>query len=368
MAGLAPAAACLLLAATYGLEALAPAPAGPRGHQVRLRMPAALGSTMPDMQQDTRPDPAEKKTPARKGKWYWPLIRIPILVYLGLTLALFLFQGCLVYHPAKEIQATPEDYGLPYEDVRLETSDGVRIAGWYVPGAGSGPAGKQAPPAQPRGVVLFFHGNAGNISGRIGTIMTVHEIGLDTLIIDYRGYGQSEGRPGEEGTYRDAEAAWEYLVEHRGIQPSRIVIHGRSLGGAVAAYLAEKHKPKALVLESAFTSVPDVGADIYPWLPVRWLTRIHYDTAKRIKNIRCPVFVLHSREDDIIPYKHGQKLFELANQPKEFFEMIGGHNNGLDTAEYQKAIREYLWRMLPPDTATTTPTTAPTTRDTTPRE
>src|SRR5688500_15969555 len=194
------------------------------------------------------------------------------IAYACMSLLMFMFQSRLVYFPhvGREPGATPRVAGLDFEDVELRTADNVRLHGWWVP----------APEA--RGAVLIFHGNAGNISHRIGYLTMFARLGYSTLIIDYRGYGRSTGGPSEEGTYRDAEAAWLHLSEARMIRPEDIVIFGESLGAGVATWLAAKYRPRALVLASAFTSIPGLGAQLYPWLPVRLLARIHYDNLDRL--------------------------------------------------------------------------------------
>jgi len=148
------------------------------------------------------------------------------------------------------------------------------------------------------------------------------------LIFDYRGYGRSSGKPSEAGLYRDAETAWAYLTRARGIAPENIVLFGESLGGALAAHLAAWERPGALVLSSVFTSVPDLAADLYPWLPARWLARLRYDTRAALARAKCPVLVAHSPDDEIIPYRHGEELFSAAPGPKVFLSLAGGHNNG----------------------------------------
>jgi uncharacterized protein len=155
-----------------------------------------------------------------------------------------------------------------------------------------------------------------------------HDLGLATLIIDYRGYGRSGGTPSEQGTYLDAAAAWQHATQVLGFTADRIVLFGESLGGGVAAQLATTTRPGALVLASSFTSVPDMGAELYPLLPIRLLARIRYDTLAHLPQITCPVLVIHSRNDDIIPFAHGRRLFEGARQPKHFLEIEGGHNDG----------------------------------------
>ena len=184
------------------------------------------------------------------------------------------------------------------------------------------------PAPQPRGTVLFLHGNAGNISHRLDSVQMFHRLGYSTLIFDYRGYGNSGGTPSEQGTYRDAEAAWRYLAEQRHIPSCRIVLFGESLGGAIAAWLAARQKPAALVIASGFTSVPDLAQHLYPYLPVRWLARIRYDTREYLRAVTAPVLIAHSPQDDIVPFEHGRALFAAANPPKQFLELAGGHNDG----------------------------------------
>lgn len=237
--------------------------------------------------------------------------------------------------PSRELRATPDDAGLSFEDLRIETADGETLHAWYIPSSAS------------RAVVIQFHGNAGNIGDRIGFAQLFHSLGVDTLLVDYRGYGQSTGRPSETGTYRDAEAAWHYLVRQRQVPPEKIILHGRSLGGAVAAYLATQVQPAGLVLDSTFTSVPDIATALYPWLPARWFVRIKYDTLQRVAAIEAPIVVLHARHDDIIPYQHGQRLAEAAGA--ELVTLEGSHNAGTEASAdiYRAAMRDFIARVAP---------------------
>jgi fermentation-respiration switch protein FrsA (DUF1100 family) len=259
---------------------------------------------------------------------------------------IYLMQPQLLYYPnvpSRELTATPARIGLDYEAVTLQTEDGVRLSAWFIPH-----------PA-PRATLLFFHGNAGNLSHRLESIGLFHELGLAVFIIDYRGYGESEGDPTEAGTYRDAAAAWRYLVERRQIAAQEIVIFGRSLGAAIAADLASHTRPAALIIESAFTSVPNMAARLYPWLPVRWLSRYRYNTQHSLETITCPLLVIHSREDDIIPFSEGEQLFAHAREPKQFLELHGGHNDGflVSREAYQRGLDEFLQRHnVPPLTRT----------------
>jgi len=244
---------------------------------------------------------------------------IPLGIAYGAVLVLvFVFQSRLVFFPGtgREVVVTPQTYGLGFETVGIGTADGETLQAWWVPAEGA------------RGTVLFFHGNAGNISHRVDYLLMFNRLRYSTLIVDYRGYGRSTGTPSEEGTYRDAEAAWDYLRHARLAQPRDVVIAGESLGAAVATRLAAEVEPRAVVLFSTFTSATDLGAEVYWFLPVRLLSRIGYDNRENLKRIRAPVFIAHSRDDDIVPYAHGKRLYEAANEPKAFLEMRGGHNDG----------------------------------------
>lgn len=262
---------------------------------------------------------------------FWSILRILVGVYAGLAIFLLIFQSRLIYYPESAMSMSPKDIGLSFEDISFETSDGVKLSGWFVPGEGMG-------------TVLFCHGNAGNISHRLDSISVFHRMGLDSFIFDYRGYGLSEGHPSEQGTYLDAEAAWNYLADERRIPTQQIIIFGRSLGGAVAAYLAQEHTPKALIVESAFTSTADVGAKYYPYLPVRLLSRFGYNTREYLTNVSCPVLIVHSSNDEIIPFDHGLRLFEAAGEPKKFLEIKGSHDYGFieSAVKYQEGLRAFL--------------------------
>ncbi len=290
------------------------------------------------------------------------LIWIVVFSYLGICLMLFLFQPNFIYFPIKEVRATPEIIGLNFDDVTFPTSDGLELSGWFIPAVPDPPsaqAGKEdtttgdptvtgagAGRGEDRLVVILCHGNAGNISHRLDTMHLFHRLGHDFFLFDYRGYGKSQGKPSEKGTYLDAEAAWDYLTRERGIDPGRIVLFGRSLGGSIAAHLAQSRSPQALIVESSFTSVTDMGADIYPFLPVRLLARFKYSTADYLKKVTCPVLISHSKDDEMISVKHGRKLFEAANDPKEFLEFAGSHNEGFIASKemYSKGIAEFINR------------------------
>ncbi len=259
--------------------------------------------------------------------------------YAALAAALFFYQPGLLYFPdmpSREIVATPADIGLDFEPLTLATRDGEQLDAWFVPAGDA------------RGVLLFCHGNAGNIAHRLDSIRLFHDLGLAVLIFDYRGYGRSSGRPGEQGTYRDVDAAWEYLVAQRGIPPQQVILFGRSLGAAIAADLASRQRAAGVILESAFTSVPDIAATLYPWLPVRWLSRFRYNTGKKLADIHSPVLIVHSRDDEIIPFANGKRLFAAANEPKQFLELRGGHNDGFMVSgrDYVQGLESFLGNAL----------------------
>ncbi len=280
-----------------------------------------------------------KGPPQRRPKpVLWSIVVVSLSAYLAVTAAVWVLQPRLLYFPERKHDAAPDDIGLPYESVSITTADGVKIHGWYIPSERS------------RGAVLFCHGNAGNISHRLFFIELLNRMGMNTLIFDYRGYGWSEGKPTEEGTYRDAEAAWNYLLSEKKFKPGEIVILGRSIGGAIAARTAREHKPGALIVESSFTSVKDIGAEVYPFLPVRWLSRYDYDTLGFIRDVSCPVLVIHSPQDEIIPIHHGLSLYAAANAPKEFLEIRGSHNEGAVVSGklYTDGIDSFIARYIKP--------------------
>lgn len=263
------------------------------------------------------------------------LLAIILLVsvfYLSFGATLFLGQSRLVYYPEKEIIITPRALGLAFDQISFPAQDGVKLTGWFVPAEKS------------RGVILICHGNGGNISHRLQTIKVFHDLDFDSFIFDYRGYGQSHGVPSEEGTYHDAEGAWRFLTETRNIDNNRIIVFGRSLGGAVGAWLSRKYRPAACIIESGFTSARDIGATLFPYLPIRMLCRFKYQTIDLIRQIKSPVLIIHSPGDDIIPFRHGLRLFAAANPPKKFLEISGNHN--LTAAGFSKHYQQGLKRFL----------------------
>jgi uncharacterized protein len=267
------------------------------------------------------------------------LLGILAVAYLGLCLAVYFLQAKLVYFPGAPPRMTPAEAGLAYEEVEL-ASDGLRLHGWFLPapemgrGMGRGTA---------RGAILVCHGNAGSIESRLETARAFLGLGWAVLLFDYRGYGKSEGAPDEEGTYRDAEAAHEHLAR-KGFAPERIVVYGESLGAAVAVELARRRRVAAVITESAFTSLADVGAEVYPFLPIRWLARIRYDNHGKVGTLGVPLLLIHSPADELVPVAHSRRLFEAAREPRRLLLTAGGHNDGgfLRRAEWRADVGRFL--------------------------
>jgi pimeloyl-ACP methyl ester carboxylesterase len=261
------------------------------------------------------------------------LVTIGVLVYLGLCAYYYARQGEMIYLPGKTLTATPWDIGLAYEPLTLTTADHLAISAWFVPAKDAW------------GTLLFCHGNAGNISSRLDSVRIMNSLGLNVLIFDYRGYGQSQGEPDEQGTYADADAAWRHLVEDRRIDPRSILIFGRSLGSAVAAETALRHPDAGgLILESGFTSIADMGKEIIPYLPVDLLVRYRYATKEKVSRIPMPKLIIHSPDDEVIPFHHGKELFQKAAPPKTFLQIQGSHNGGFleSGSVYTDGLQRFL--------------------------
>ena len=267
--------------------------------------------------------------------WFLTVILILAGIYAGFSIYLLFNQRRMIYEPDSHLVLTPDMHGYSYEQVTLTTQDNLKLHGWYVPSK------------QNLGTILFFHGNTGNISHRLETIEILHLMGFNVFIFDYRGYGLSEGKPSEQGTFLDAKAALAYLTEHKGIAEHEIILFGRSLGGAIAVWLAAHSQPKALIVESSFSSIPDLGRQLYPLLPIKYLTRYNYASKQYIQKVKAPTLIIHSPEDEVIPYNHGKTLFELSQAPKQMLEIVGRHNDGFIYSGnvYTQGVREFLMKV-----------------------
>jgi uncharacterized protein len=240
----------------------------------------------------------------------------------------------IVFFPDSELTGTPADFGLAYEDVFFETADGVRLHGWWVPQA-----------AAP--VLVWFHGNAGNISHRLENIKLLHDLaGVQVFIFDYREYGRSQGRISREGTFLDAAAAYRYVAETRGIPGGDIILFGRSLGTALATDLAIQQPCRALILESAFTNSSDMAKILAPFL-FDWRAKVPYDNLGKIDKVKVPVLIVHGSEDEIIPVAMGRRLFAAANSPKDLYIIPGAHHNDtyvVGGAAYFERLKNFIYQ------------------------
>ena len=243
-------------------------------------------------------------------------------------------EHMFLYFPDTAIIMTPASMRLQFEDVSFKAADGTKLHGWYLPGE----------PGQP--LVLFCHGNAGNISHRVDNLRLLRELGLAVFIFDYRGYGQSAGKANEEGTYSDMRGALNWL-QKQGWTPDRMIYFGRSLGAGVALQLALEQPPAGLVLESPFTSIKAMGQQHYPllWLLAGWALEARYDNLTKIGQLKVPLLIFHGERDEIVPAQMGRQLFQAAPQPKQLYSIPqAGHNDTYDVGgrEYWQGWRDFI--------------------------
>ncbi|MEM7737466.1 MAG: alpha/beta fold hydrolase [Deinococcota bacterium] len=216
--------------------------------------------------------------------------------------------------PGGQYATTPDMVGLPYERLELITADGTRVVSWLL---------LQDEPDRPW--LMYFHGNGGTLPGYLSFTQTLYDLGVNVLMLEYRGYGESEGSPSEQGLYQDAQAAYDALIA-RDVQPEQIILYGFSLGTGVATYLASQVPVAGMILEAPYTSLPDAARAAYgPLLPT-FLMRNRFESLARIEDINVPLLVMHASNDRVIPFEQGQTLFAAANDPKTFVTLEGGHN------------------------------------------
>lgn len=279
-----------------------------------------------------------------KGKTIFETAFLILLALVCYALLLVSCENKIIYHPYKHPDGywEPESLGLKVEDVYFESGDGVKLHGWYVP------AGK------PVATLLWFHGNAGNLTHRLDNIIELRRLKLNIFIFDYRGYGRSEGKPDQPGLYLDSQAAYDTLVRTKNISPENLILFGRSLGGVCALEVASKNPAAGLILESTFTSAKDMADTIFPFFPLKFLIKSKYDAIGRVSSVKIPKLFLHGTEDEIVPYKMGRKLYEAAAGPKEFYDIKGaGHNDTWQTGgkAYFDAIERFIQKNIKKETA-----------------
>lgn len=266
-----------------------------------------------------------------KGKHLLRFVAAGVFVYFGLLGLLMWFEESLIFFPSRYPIGEWDPPELEFEDVSIESADGTRLHAWYVPHE------------QPRAFVLYAHGNAGNLSHRWPMLRVLHDdLNVATLIFDYRGYGRSEGSPHESGVLDDARAARDWLVHHEGLQPNQIVLLGESLGCGVCVHLAAEQGARAMVLQNAYTSMPDVAAHHYPVVPVRYLMRTRLPAIDLIDHYHGPLLQSHAGNDSVVPIELGRRLFAAANEPKQFLALDGQDHNDLLTSDYWQALDRFL--------------------------
>jgi fermentation-respiration switch protein FrsA (DUF1100 family) len=287
---------------------------------------------------DAHSEPSRAERPplgAARGRG-WRIVRlalVPVLLYLMVVVYMLAMENSLIYFPSVYPEGFWNPPGLAFEDAWFEAPDGTKLHGWHVPHP------------NPRAVILFAHGNAGNLSHRYELLQSLADLGVSVMIFDYRGYGRSAGSPNEAGILADARAARRWLAKRAGVNESDIVLMGESLGGGVMVDLAAKDGARALILENTFTSLPDVAAYHYPWLPVRLVMRTQFNSAAQIAGYRGPLLQIHGDADTIIPFEIGRRLFEAALEPKQFVVIPGGDHNDPRTAQFFAALDQFLSRL-----------------------
>ncbi|MBT3879593.1 MAG: alpha/beta hydrolase [Candidatus Scalindua sp.] len=249
----------------------------------------------------------------------------------------------LIFHPDKSNDhTTPDAYGIEYDDVTFRTEDGLELHGWFIPG-------KKSSTDADLHTLLWFHGNSGNVNRRLDNIKMLHDrVPVNVFIFDYRQYGRSEGKITEQGTYMDARAALAYLHSRNDINSEKIIFFGRSLGSAVAVDLAVKEKCRALILETPFTSIKEMGKELYPFLPFTIFLRTKYDSLSKIRDIKVPTLIMHGDKDELVPIEQGKRLYEKANEPKEFYTIPGAMHNDthiVGGVEYFDVIKNFVNKL-----------------------
>ncbi len=262
---------------------------------------------------------------------HWPSTAL-VTVTVVILMTPHALERFFVYYPVRELDLDPSAVGLDFKDVLLTTEDGVQLHGWHIPHKGSSKH------------MIIFHGNAGNIGHRVAWIEILHGVGSNLLIVDYRGYGKSEGKPFEQGLYMDARAAYLWW-KSRYSSSGEVILFGESLGGAVAVQLASEFPVSGLILQSTFTTAWDMAKTLMPIGLLQPLSGVQFDSAAKITTVFSPKLFIHGRKDEIVPYHLGKKLFDLAPGQKDFYEVKEAHHNDLPWVagdDYTQRIREFV--------------------------
>ena len=265
----------------------------------------------------------------------WIALATIVTVYAAVCAYIYMAQDRMFYFPTKDFTVNPANYDLKFQDVFINVDQDETIHGWYFP---------QAQDPESARTVLFCHGNGGNISHRLETVIFLLQRGVNVMMFDYRGYGRSSGRPTETNTYDDVRAVYDWLISEKNVKPNDIIVFGRSLGGAVAVDLASRVSCGGLIVESTFDSAIEMAKGYFPLFPAGLLIKYSYNSISKISKVDCLKLFTHSPVDDLVPFERGKRLFEAAPEPKTFFEISGGHNERtyLDDPGYIEVIDNLL--------------------------
>jgi len=268
------------------------------------------------------------------------LLKIVAVSYFVIIVAFYFLQSRMLFQSTKGLDRTPNVYEWAYESVRLDVGEHI-TTGWWIP------YGEDS-----KGVILFSHGNAGNMAGRLESVFLFRKMGFDVLVYDYGGYGESTGASSEGRCYADIRAMYDWLTEEKAIPAERIVLFGRSLGGGVTSELAQEVKVAAVIVESTFKSVSARAQEIFPFLPAKLIVKNRFENHSKIDSFLSPVLIVHSPDDTLIPFHHGRALFDAATEPKSFLEISGDHNEGFWKSGdlYTQGLTDFLQPLLPDPT------------------
>jgi uncharacterized protein len=272
------------------------------------------------------------KTVGRQIGRHWILAGFVIFA-VGFVMTPHALERLFVYYPSRQLSADPGNVGLGFQDIALVAEDNVKLHGWFVPSEGA------------NRTMMIFHGNGGNIGDRVSWVRLLHDLGVHVCIVDYRGYGKSEGKPFEEGLYRDARAVYNWWMRERQPRGEKLIIFGESLGGAIAVHLAARVPAAALILQSTFTSAREMAKTMFPIGLLLPLTGVRFESEKEIARVACPKIIIHGTRDEIVPFQLGKRLHDVAPHPKLFYPVPeAGHNDLVWVAgtEYSRQLTTFL--------------------------